>query len=73
VLAYGGLRMIAEIPHTDELLLYQTDRAAWATYVAPNWVRLLKAADQEEKRRLWGLACPELRAAITELRNGETA
>jgi hypothetical protein len=60
--------MTAEVPHMDELLLYQTDRVTWARYVAPRWRDMLKKATQEGKRALWELAGPELRAAITELR-----
>lgn len=54
-------------PH-DEYLLYLRDRKAWAEYVAPNWKRMLERADEAEKRRLWRIAGPELKAAIVKLK-----
>lgn len=55
-------------PH-DEHLLYLTDRHAWAKHVAPNWARMLAKSDETEKRRLWRIAGPELKAAIRALKS----
>lgn len=59
-------------PH-DEHALYLRDRWAWAQYVAPKWARTLEKADEAEKRRLWRIAGPELKAALRDLkmRSGE--
>lgn len=54
-------------PH-DEHLLYLRDRWAWAKYIAPKWIKTLEAADETEKRRLWRIAGPELKAAIVKLK-----
>lgn len=54
-------------PH-DEHALYLRDRWAWAQYVAPKWARTLAKADEAEKRRLWRIAGPELKAEIRALR-----
>jgi hypothetical protein len=53
--------------HTEEYELYLTDREAWARYVAPKWVEMLKAANPAEKRALWNAAGPELRAELNRL------
>lgn len=54
-------------PH-DEHLLYLRDRKAWAAYIAPRWKTMLERSDDTEKRRLWRIACPELRSAIAKLK-----
>lgn len=51
----------------EEIALYQSDRAAWAAYIAPRWASMLVSADQSEKARLWKLAGPELKAALRNL------
>ena len=56
-------------PH-DEHLLYLRDRRAWAAYIAPRWKAMLERADEAEKRRLWRIACPVLKAAIVKLKRG---
>lgn len=55
----------------EEHKLYLTDRWAWAQYVAPKWARTLEKADEAEKRMLWRIAGPELKAAIRALRESE--
>ena len=55
-------------PH-DEHKLYLRDRRAWAQYVAPKWARTLAKADDAEKRMLWRIAGPELKAAIRALKS----
>jgi hypothetical protein len=57
----------------EEHTLYLTDRAAWAAYVAPCWVEILKQSDEAERRRTWAMACPELRDAIRALAIKEAA
>ena len=52
----------------QEHRLYLTDRWAWAKYVAPKWIKTLEAADEAERRRLWRIAGPELKAEIRALR-----
>lgn len=52
----------------EEHKLYLTDRWAWAKYAAPKWVKRMEAADAAERRRLWRVAGPELRAEIRALR-----
>lgn len=52
----------------QEHALYLRDRRAWAQYVAPKWARTLAKADEEEKRRLWRIAGPELKDALRELK-----
>lgn len=54
----------------EEHKLYETDRAAWAKHVAPNWVRIMEAASPDERQRMWGIAGKELRAEIRRLREG---
>ena len=54
-------------PH-DEHLLYLRDRKAWAAYIAPRWKTMLERADETEKRRLWRIAGPELKAEIVKLK-----
>lgn len=51
----------------DEHRLYLKDRPAWAAYVAPRWVQILKESDEAERKRTWAMACPELKAAIRRL------
>ena len=46
----------------DEHTLYLTNRWAWAKYIAPKWVKRMEAADEAERRRLWRIAGPELKA-----------
>ena len=55
-------------PH-DEHKLYLRDRRAWAQYVAPKWAQMLAKADDAEKRMLWRIAGPELKAAIRALKS----
>jgi hypothetical protein len=57
----------------EEHQLYEQDRAAWARYIAPRWADMLRAADDAEKRRLWGIAGPELRAELTALAQSRVA
>lgn len=52
----------------QEHKLYLADRWAWAQYVAPKWARTLEKADEAEKRRLWRIAGPELKAALRDLK-----
>ena len=52
----------------QEHKLYLTDRWAWAKYIAPKWVKRMEAADEAERRRLWRIAGPELKAEIRALR-----
>lgn len=51
----------------DEHHLYQTDHAAWCKHVAPRWAEMLREADAEEKRRLWGIASDGLRDELKRL------
>ena len=57
----------------EEHKLYLTDRHTWAKHVAPNWARMLAKSDETEKRRLWRIAGPELKAEIRELRQQSQA
>ena len=47
--------------------LHQTDRRAWAAFVAPTWRIVLTCADPEPKRELWARMDPELKAALKAL------
>lgn len=53
----------------EEHELYLTDRRAWAKYIAPKWGKMLEAADEAERRRLWRIAGPELKAEIRALKS----
>lgn len=57
----------------QEHALYLRDRWAWAKHVAPNWARMLAKSDETEKRRLWRIAGPELKAEIRALRRQSQA
>ena len=52
----------------QEHKLYLKDRRAWAKYIAPKWVKRMEASDEAERRRLWRIAGPELKAEIRALR-----
>lgn len=52
----------------EEHKLYLKNRWAWAQYVAPKWAQTLANADEAEKRRLWRIAGPELKAALRALK-----
>ena len=56
----------------EEHELYLTDRAAWASYAAPKWAQMLRHADAEEKKSLWGIAGEELRAELRALASTES-
>lgn len=48
----------------QEYALYLTDPEAWATYVAPRWLKILRESTETERKRLWALSCKPLKAAI---------
>lgn len=63
-----------EAPETaNEHQLYMTDRVAWARLVAPRWRAMLQQSDGAQRKALWSIAGPELKAELRRLAEEEKA
>jgi hypothetical protein len=59
--------------YAEEFHLYLTDHAAWCRYIAPRWRDMLRASNQDERKKLWESAPDQLKAELRALREQEDA